>query len=137
LSSSEVVTKLEDSNLVLLYKEILGLRSAVDSLEGRVLELERTIQELSRLQKHKKRDRISLSPLQRKVVGFLGEGAKTQNEICETLNAPQSSISHSLSKLEKELNIVETRPTTKAGARFEYALKRNLPEDILDLLAQL
>jgi hypothetical protein len=35
------------------------------------------------------------------------------------------------------LNIVESRPTTKPGARFEYILKRELPKDILDLLSQL
>lgn len=127
----------QHNNDIIIYKEILSLRSAIDSLHRRLSDLEKSFYEVVKSQKPKKSDRVTLSPLQQKIIGYLKDGPKTQSEIVEDLDIPQPSVSHSLGKLEKELNIVESRPTTKPGARFEYIIKRELPKDILDLLSQL
>jgi hypothetical protein len=134
---SDQLSKPDDSNLIVIYKEILNLRSTVDALQNRICELEKNIAELPRFEKQKRKENVSLSPLQQKIAGFLKEGGKTQIEIAECLKMPQASVSHSLSKLEKELDIVESKPTGKAGARFEYILKKDLSPDILKLLSEL
>lgn len=129
--------KFNDSSLILIYKEILSLRSVIDGLQERLTAMENNLCETQRDRRRKNSTSTSLSPLQQKILGFLKEGNKTQNEMAQILDMRQPSVSHSLSKLEKELDIVESRPTTKPGARFEYALKKNLSKEVLELLSEL
>ena len=131
-----VMSEIKDSNLVLIYNEILTLRGVVDGLQRKMAKMEKDMNELSTVHKHKKRG-ASISSGQREILGFLKKGGKTQAEIVAGLNIPQPSISYSLNKLEKELNIDDSMPTMKSGARFEYALKKNLPQEILDLISKL
>lgn len=134
---SDQITKTNDSNILLLYREILNLRSVIELLQDRLCKLEKTVGELTELETKKRQSSLSLSPLQQKIISFLKEGGKTQAEIIENLDMPQPSVSHSLRKLEKEIDIVESRPTAKPGARFEYVLKKNLSKEELELLSQL
>jgi uncharacterized membrane protein len=129
--------KISDSNLVSLYREILNLRSIIELHQDRICALEKTVNELSELETKKRQSSVSVSPLQQKILSFLKDGAKTQEEISQTLGMPQPSVSHSLNKLEKEMEIVESKPTNKPGARFEYVLRKNLSKESLELLSQL
>jgi len=126
-----------DPDVALLYKEILFLRSAIDNIFDRLGGLEKSVQDLTSRKKSKNRYERSLSPLQVRIAKYIEEQPKTQAEIQATLHVPQSSVSHSLNKLEKELNIVHSRPTSKPNARFEYILKKNLPDHLRRILAKL
>jgi len=134
---SNQVSKPDDASLVVIYKELLMLRSTVDMLQDKICDLEKNLAEMAQLGRQRRKSALSLSPLQQKIVVFLRGGGKTQGEIVAALDMPQASVSHSLSKLDRELSIVESKPTTKTGARFEYVLKRKLSPEILELLSQL
>jgi hypothetical protein len=131
------LSNISDSNIISIYKEMLNLRSIIELLQDRITFLEHRVSELSELETKKRQSTVSVSPLQQKILTFLKDGAKTQVEISQSLCTPQPSISHSLNKLEKELDIVESKPTNKPGARFEYVLKKNLSKESLELLSQL
>jgi DNA-binding MarR family transcriptional regulator len=129
-----------DKKLNVIFEELLRQRQLVEDINKRLSDIEKTLNKpaKSTTQESKNSKYISITPSQRKILLYLKkEGPKTQSEIIQTLKMAQPSVSYSLAKLEKELNIVESKPTLKPGARLEYSLKKELSKEVLDSLFQL